>query len=100
MSAFFRGLKSSDDAGGNADRMGRLRVLVIGNSGEQRRAAKLQRQTAHGVSSEAPDSAVLRMFLDVSAGSGKTSLAHLLANGKPLPRTTTTVGCNTFVRVR
>lgn len=44
--------------------MGRLRVLIIGNS-----------------------------------GSGKTSLAHLLANGKPLTKTATTVGCNTFVRL-
>ncbi len=33
------------------------------------------------------------------SGSGKTALAHLLAKGKPLPRTTTTVGCNTFVKV-
>ena len=33
-------------------------------------------------------------------GSGKTSLAHLLTNGKPLPRATPTVGCNTFLKVR
>lgn len=32
-------------------------------------------------------------------GSGKTSLAHLLAYGKPLARATPTVGCNTFVKV-
>ena len=39
-------------------------------------------------------------MLHGGAGSGKTSLAHLLASGKPLTRTATTVGCNTFVRVR
>lgn len=33
MSSFFRGLGGSDDTGANADRIGRLRVLVIGNSG-------------------------------------------------------------------
>ena len=39
-------------------------------------------------------------ILHGAVGSGKTSLAHLLASGKPLTRTATTVGCNTFVRVR
>ena len=35
----------------------------------------------------------------VAAGCGKTTLAHFLASGEVLLRSTPTVGCNTFVKV-
>eukprot|EP00884_Botryococcus_braunii_P005372 jgi/Botrbrau1/14836/Bobra.0278s0006.1 len=56
-------LPSLTSASLDPDRIGRVRIIVVGNS-----------------------------------GCGKTSLAHFLASGETLPKSSPTVGCNIFVK--
>ena len=77
----------------NPDRLGAVRVLIVGNAGLCCRSCSC-RKLAETI-------LVLCGSLTkvCAAGCGKTTLSHFLATGEVLLRSTPTVGCNTFVKV-
>ena len=69
----------------DADKVGKVKVLIVGNSGAILSTAILL--------CTSPVTSIC-----FSAGTGKTALAYLLATGQPLASVRQTVGCNVFVK--
>ncbi len=100
--------KGETDA--NPDRLGKIRVLIVGNSGNG--VDSLTLTSAQDLAARvllwlteqrcrfnfAPEEH--RGAHAPSAGCGKTTFAHYLAHGTPPASSHTTVGCNPLVKVR
>ncbi|CAD7697188.1 unnamed protein product [Ostreobium quekettii] len=78
-------LGPSTSGGMNPEHVGRVRVLVIGNTGM---ASRGPTRTPPARTARGPDQ-----------GCGKTSLSHFLATGEVLKAAQTTVGCNVFAKL-
>ena len=95
---------ASDVDGVSPDRIGRVRILLVGNSG----IILLPCPPCFTEIGESNTVAFVKLLerrhrlsqvINGSAGCGKSSLGHLLAHGRPAPSVRQTVGCNTYVKV-